>query len=189
MNCVNARCSHYTPLVNRVLCGVLLCALAGCWQEVAYTPPDGEDEPESPAPTSAQADEDAHDFADDLATSLAAQPAAAPSGEAASAAGDAEPTDVTPLFDDSPPATTDRYAAANTATPPSEPLDRYAMPPAATPAEPADSGGLLFGDDSDVETTDGVPPVAPASADDPTAASPPVSSGHPRAAASRNSRR
>src|SRR3989304_8513556 len=83
MNCVNARCSHYTPLVNRVLCGVLLCALAGCWQEVAYTPPDGEDEPESPAPTPAQADEDAHAFADDLATSLAAQPAPAPPGAAA----------------------------------------------------------------------------------------------------------
>src|SRR3972149_9758036 len=91
MNCVNARCSHYTPLVNRVLCGVLLCALAGCWQEVAYTPPDGGDGPESPAPTSAQADEDAHDFADDLATSLAAQPPAAPSGETASAAGGGGP--------------------------------------------------------------------------------------------------
>lgn len=94
---------------------ILAATLAGCWEEIHYSPPPATSEVAQPTPPPAT--EPTSNFADDVATSLADEPA----GETASAVGEpSEPVFEAPTPDTTSTATTDdRYAP----TPPeSEPI-------------------------------------------------------------------
>lgn len=96
---VITRYKHSTLAGLNVLIAILACALAGCWEEIHYTPPPAGSTPHAGAPT--EAEEQASNFADDVANSLAGETASAV-GEPASSA--TTPTPTPPL---TAPTTTD----------------------------------------------------------------------------------
>jgi hypothetical protein len=109
---VNARYQHSTLNLRIVLIAVLACALAGCWEEIHYSPPPATSDVAQPAPLPTESPTGT--FADEVATSLAA-------GETASAVGELSENETeVPTEDVASTDTTDtRYAP----TPPeSEPI-------------------------------------------------------------------
>jgi hypothetical protein len=156
---VNTHAKHSTQILHLGLLALAALSLAGCWEEVHYTPPPG-GEPttararralidETPPPV---AEDPSSDFANDLAATLEppATTSSAPAGEPASAGGDAArysatetppsapETESDPLFDDAPTTEVEppRYAESTPTTETIQP-DPPHYEPTTAPAAPA----------------------------------------------------
>src|SRR5262245_13943630 len=62
---------HSTLHLRNVLMAVLACALAGCWEEIHYSPPPATSAAAQPSPPEAEAP--TSNFADEVATSLTSE--------------------------------------------------------------------------------------------------------------------
>lgn len=160
---VNTHAKHSTQILHLGLLALAALSLAGCWEEVHYTPPPG-GEPttararralidETPPPV---ADDPSSDFANDLAATLEppVTTSSAPAGEPASAGGDAArysttdtppsapETESDPLFDDAPTTEVEppRYAESAPTTETAQPESpRYEPSTDSTPPVAAET--------------------------------------------------
>jgi hypothetical protein len=110
-----AQAKHSTQILPLSLLALATCVVAGCWEEIHYTPPPGgESRPTRTrtvaktevAPVEVTPDHSAANFADDLASSFPTDPTESPTpGEPASAGGEEPPryADTTPIPADEPP--------------------------------------------------------------------------------------
>lgn len=136
---MNARHHYSTHCVRIMLIAVLACALAGCWEEIHYSPPPptADVAQPTPPPTKELKIEPTGNFADDVATSLGSELESAPPGETASAVGEPSQTETEePAQEVVTDSTDNRYAPtppeSEPTAPPTETVTESATEPATT---------------------------------------------------------